>query len=89
MAAGLIFDGMMGQDIQGMAGFPDKVDNHYKRLIGSALLNERLRGGDRAVAENRTRLSSRLPRLAKRHPPRSAKQLGELRVRNHAQEFEH
>jgi hypothetical protein len=29
-------DGMMGQDIQGMAGFHDKVDNHYKRLIGSA-----------------------------------------------------
>ena len=24
-------DGMMGQDIQGMAGFHDKVDNHYKR----------------------------------------------------------
>jgi len=28
----------MGQDIQGMAGFHDQVDNHYKRLIGSALL---------------------------------------------------
>jgi len=22
---------MMGQDIQGMVGFHDKVDNHYKR----------------------------------------------------------
>jgi type IV secretion system protein VirB10 len=31
-------DGMMGQDIQGMAGFHDKVDNHYKRLVGFALL---------------------------------------------------
>jgi len=31
-------DGMMGQDIQAMAGFHDQVDNHYKRLIGSALL---------------------------------------------------
>jgi type IV secretion system protein VirB10 len=31
-------DGMMGQDIQGMAGFHDQVDNHYKRLVGSALL---------------------------------------------------
>ena len=31
-------DGMIGQDIQGMSGFHDQVDNHYKRLIGSALL---------------------------------------------------
>jgi type IV secretory pathway VirB10-like protein len=31
-------DGMMGQDIQGMSGFHDKVDNHYKRLVGFALL---------------------------------------------------
>jgi len=31
-------DGMMGQDIKGMAGFHDQVDNHYKRLIGFALL---------------------------------------------------
>ena len=31
-------DGMMGQDIEGMSGFHDQVDNHYKRLIGSALL---------------------------------------------------
>ena len=31
-------DGMIGQDIEGMSGFHDQVDNHYKRLIGSALL---------------------------------------------------
>jgi len=31
-------DGMMGEDIEGMSGFHDQVDNHYKRLIGSALL---------------------------------------------------
>ena len=31
-------DGMVGQDIQGVSGFHDQVDNHYKRLIGSALL---------------------------------------------------
>ena len=29
---------MMGQDAQGMSGFHDQVDNHYKRLVGSALL---------------------------------------------------
>jgi type IV secretion system protein VirB10 len=31
-------DGMVGQDIHGMTGFHDKVDNHYKRLVGFALL---------------------------------------------------
>src|SRR5207244_11236451 len=31
-------DRMMGQDIHGMAGFHDKVDNHYTRLVCSALL---------------------------------------------------
>lgn len=31
-------EGMMGQDTQGMSGFHDQVDNHYKRLVGSALL---------------------------------------------------
>jgi type IV secretion system protein VirB10 len=38
-------DGMMGQDIQGMAGFHDRVDNHYKRLIGSALLTSAFAAG--------------------------------------------
>jgi len=38
-------DGMMGQDIQGMAGFHDQVDNHYKRLIGSALLTSAFAAG--------------------------------------------
>jgi type IV secretory pathway VirB10-like protein len=36
---------MMGQDIQGMAGFHDRVDNHYKRLIGSALLTSAFAAG--------------------------------------------
>src|SRR5260370_33322037 len=38
-------DGMMGQDIQGMAGFHDQVDNHYKRLIVSALLTSAFAAG--------------------------------------------
>src|SRR6266516_98457 len=37
-ASSLNLDGMIGQDIQGMAGFHDHFDNHYKRLVGSALL---------------------------------------------------
>ena len=44
-------DGMIGQDIQGMAGFHDKVDNHYKRLVGFCLAYERLHSGNRAVAK--------------------------------------
>ncbi len=38
-------DGMMGQDIQGMSGFHDQVDNHYKRLVGSALLTSAFAAG--------------------------------------------
>jgi type IV secretion system protein TrbI len=38
-------DGMMGQDIQGMAGFHDQVDNHYKRLVGAALLTSAFAAG--------------------------------------------
>src|SRR5258708_6662183 len=38
-------DGMMGQHIQGMAGFHYQLANHYKRLIGSALLTTAFAAG--------------------------------------------
>ena len=44
-------DGMMGQDIQGMAGFHDQVDNHYKRLVGAALLTSAFAAGISLVAK--------------------------------------
>jgi type IV secretion system protein TrbI len=38
-------DGMIGQDAQGNSGFRDKVDNHYARLIGFALLTSAFSAG--------------------------------------------
>jgi type IV secretion system protein VirB10 len=37
-ASSIDLGGMVGQDAAGMAGLHDKVDNHYKRLAGFALL---------------------------------------------------
>lgn len=34
----LDLSGMLGQDAHGYSGFRDKVDNHYKRLVGFAIL---------------------------------------------------
>jgi type IV secretory pathway VirB10-like protein len=33
-----VLDGMTGQDIKGMAGLRDEVDNHYRRLFGMGAL---------------------------------------------------
>jgi type IV secretion system protein TrbI len=35
----LDLNGMTGQDSQGLSGFRDKLDHHYKRLIGFAVLS--------------------------------------------------
>jgi type IV secretion system protein VirB10 len=37
--------GLNGQDVQGLSGFRDTVDNHYKRLIGFALLTSLFAAG--------------------------------------------
>jgi len=36
---------MPGTDISGYAGFKDKVDNHYLRIFGSAVLMSLVTGG--------------------------------------------
>src|SRR6266849_277497 len=51
-------DGMIGQDIQGMAGFHDKVDNHYKRLVGFALLTSVFTAGIELSQRQNTSLLS-------------------------------
>jgi type IV secretion system protein VirB10 len=38
-ASSIDLGGMVGQDSHGNAGFRDKVDNHYRRIIGSVLLS--------------------------------------------------
>ena len=81
-------DGMMGQDIQGMAGFHDKVDNHYKRLIGSALLTSAFAAGIELSQRQNTSHphdSHGWPNGIRRGWPAARG----ARIRNHAQEFEH
>jgi type IV secretion system protein VirB10 len=38
-ASSLDLSGMIGQDAQGFSGFREKVDHHYKRLVGFAVLS--------------------------------------------------
>ena len=70
-------DGMMGQDIQGMAGFHDKVDNHYKRLIGSALLTSAFAAGiELSQRQNSSLLTT--PTAGQTASAAVGQQLGEL-----------
>jgi type IV secretory pathway VirB10-like protein len=70
-------DGMMGQDIQGMAGFHDKVDNHYKRLIGSALLMSVFTAGIELSQRQNTSLLT-TPTVGQTASSAVGQQLGEL-----------
>jgi type IV secretion system protein VirB10 len=44
--------GMVGSDPSGYAGFKQKVDNHYSRLIGAALLASVFTAAGKAATEN-------------------------------------
>jgi type IV secretion system protein TrbI len=44
-ASSINLDGMIGEDAQGNAGMRHKVDNHYKRLIGFAVLTSLFSAG--------------------------------------------
>lgn len=46
--------GMLGQDEHGFSGFRDKVDRHYKRLIGSAVLTSMLAAASN-ISQNQNR----------------------------------
>jgi len=70
-------DGMMGQDGQGMAGFHDKVDNHYKRLIGFAVLTSLLTAGiEISQRQNASLLTA--PTVGQTASGAVGQQLGEL-----------
>ena len=70
-------DGMVGQDIQGMAGFHDGVDNHYKRLIGSALLTSAFAAGiELSQRQNSSLLTT--PTAGQTASAAVGQQLGEL-----------
>jgi type IV secretion system protein VirB10 len=70
-------DGMMGQDIQGMAGFHDQVDNHYKRLVGGALLTSAFAAGISLSQRQNTSLLA-TPSAAQTASSAVGQQLGEL-----------
>jgi type IV secretion system protein VirB10 len=70
-------DGMMGQDVQGMAGFHDKVDNHYKRLVGFALLTSVFTAGIELSQRQNTSLLS-TPTVGQTASSAVGQQLGEL-----------
>jgi type IV secretion system protein VirB10 len=50
----LDLSGMLGQDTQGFSGFRDKVDRHYKRLVGFAVLSSMFAAAS-GIAQNRNR----------------------------------
>jgi type IV secretory pathway VirB10-like protein len=68
---------MMGQDIQGMAGFHDKVDNHYKRLVGFALLTSVFTAGIELSQRRNTSLLA-TPTVGQATSSAVGQQLGEL-----------
>ena len=70
-------DGMMGQDSQGMSGFHDKVDNHYKRLVGSALLTSAFVAGISLSQRQNTSLLT-TPTAGQTATSALGQQLGEL-----------
>ena len=70
-------DGMMGLDIQGMAGFHDKVDNHYKRVVGFALLTSVFTAGIELSQRHNTSLLT-TPTAGQTASSAVGQQLGEL-----------
>ncbi|QPC96018.1 IncP-type conjugal transfer protein TrbI (plasmid) [Mesorhizobium sp. INR15] len=57
--ATLQIDGMAGTDAEGYGGFKDRVNNHYLRIFGSAILVAAIGAGvDMAIPEDRNTLGS-------------------------------
>jgi len=69
--------GMIGQDAQGQSGFRDKVDNHYARLIGFALLTSAFSAGIE-LSQNQSSSSFAYPSTSQIATQALGQQLGEL-----------
>ena len=69
--------GMIGQDAQGQSGFRDKVDNHYARLIGFALLTSAFSAGIE-LSQNQQSSSFAYPSTSQIATQALGQQLGEL-----------
>lgn len=70
-------EGMMGADIEGMSGFHDQVDNHYKRLIGTALLLSAFTAGIELSQRQNTSLLT-VPTAGQTASSALGQQLGQL-----------
>ena len=55
-------NGMIGQDMAGFSGFRDKIDRHYKRLVGFAVLTSMFSAAS-GIAQNRNRAVLTYPNL--------------------------
>lgn len=53
-SSSLDLSGMLGQDAHGFSGFRDKVDHHYKRLVGFAVLTSLFAAASN-IAQNQNR----------------------------------
>jgi type IV secretory pathway VirB10-like protein len=73
-------DGMVGEDARGQSGFRDQVDNHYKRLIGFALLTSAFSAGI-ALSQNTNQYSTTgIPTNSQVVTQALGQQLGELGI---------
>jgi type IV secretion system protein VirB10 len=72
-------DGMVGDDAKGNSGFRFDVDNHYKRLIGMALLTSVFAAGIEISQRNQTSVLA-TPTVGQTTSAAVGQQLGELGV---------
>ena len=72
--------GLNGQDVQGLSGFRDKVDNHYKRLVGFALLTSLFAAGIELTQQGSTTNNSYYPSNQQLVTQAVGQQLGEMGI---------
>jgi len=72
-------DGMVGGDIKGNSGFRFQVDNHYKRLVGMALLTSVFAAGIEISQRNQTSVLA-TPSVGQTTSAAVGQQVGELGV---------
>lgn len=72
--------GMVGEDARGQSGFRDRVDNHYKRLIGFALLTSAFSAGIELSQNQNQYNTTGIPTNSEVVTQALGQQLGELGI---------
>ena len=80
----LDLSGMIGQDAHGFSGFRDKVDHHYKRLVGFAVLTSLFAAASQMSLRTRTAQYLHIQAPAKPPAARSASKCRILARRSRA-----